>query len=75
MGEIGIFFLSLLAFAGAARGLIIAVQENVHIEAMTSGYSRRAVRVGKAYKLTAWSLLTIVLLVVMSASLVEVVQL
>jgi len=75
MGEIGIFFLSLLAFAGAARGLIVTLQENVALTAMTEGYSRNAVRVGKVYKLTAWSLLTLFLLVVMSASLVEVIQL
>jgi hypothetical protein len=62
MADALIFFGSLLAFALSARGLMLAVTQNVRIEAMVSGYSLRALRFGRAYKIAAWSILSLTLM-------------
>ena len=61
MADALIFFGSLLAFSAAARGLMLAVTENIRVEAFLSGYSARALRLGRAYKIMAWGLLSLTL--------------
>jgi hypothetical protein len=61
MADALIFFTSLLAFALAARGLMLAVTQNIRIEAMVGGYSLRALRIGRVYKIVAWGLLALTL--------------
>jgi len=61
MADALIFFVSLLAFAASARGLMLSLTENVRIEAFVSGYSMRALRIGRAYKIIAWGLLSLTL--------------
>ncbi len=52
-----IFFMSLLFFAAAARGLMLAITQNVRLEALAGVYTLRALRLGRTYKITAWSIL------------------
>jgi hypothetical protein len=61
MADALVFFLSLLIFAIAARGLMSAITQNVRLEAIAGEYSLRALKIGKAYKITAWSVLAIFL--------------
>lgn len=56
-----VFFFSLLLFAVAARGLMSSITQNVRLEAIAGEYSQRALRVGKFYKISAWSILAITL--------------
>lgn len=51
-----------------------SMRENVELSAMMSGYSKQAVRIAKAYKLAAWGVLTLFLLVTMMGSLIEVLR-
>ncbi len=62
MADSMIFFGSLLAFALSARGLMLALKENVRIEALAGAYSMRALRIGRAYKIAAWSILSVTLM-------------
>ncbi len=75
IGACTVFILSVLVFGLSSRGLMSAVRENVDLQALMSGYSRQAVRIAKAYKLTAWGVLTLFLLVTMMGSLIEVLKL
>ncbi len=75
LGSCVVFILSILAFAVSSRGLFSALQENVALTALTTGYSRQAVRIGKAYKLFAWGALTLFLFAMMIGSLIEVIRL
>jgi len=61
MGSILVFFISAAAFALSSKGLIMALQMNVQVESFVSSYSKRALKVEKAYKVTAWATLTLFL--------------
>jgi predicted membrane-bound dolichyl-phosphate-mannose-protein mannosyltransferase len=58
-----IFFAALIAFAFSSRGLVMALTENVVITSLVEGYSRRATRLAKTYKVIAWLTLTIFLFI------------
>ncbi len=63
MGSLLLFFCALAAFFVSSRGLIKALTENTRILSYIQGYSRKALRVAKFYKVTAWLLLTLFLFV------------
>lgn len=62
MEDMVLFFGSVLVMAVASRGLLMALHENIVIESLQTGLSKRALRVGRQYKVLAWSLLTVLLL-------------
>lgn len=61
MEAISLFFITILFFSVSFRGLIQALTTDELEERFTTGYSRRAIRVGRAYKVFAWGLLVAVL--------------
>jgi hypothetical protein len=62
MVDLTLFFGSVLLMAGSSHWFFKALTTNVTIESMASGNSRRASRLGQQYKITAWGLLTGLLL-------------
>lgn len=63
MGSVLLFLAAMFAFFVSSRGLISALTENPRMLSFTEGYSRRALRVAKFYKVTAWLLLTLFLFI------------
>jgi hypothetical protein len=62
MADLALFFGSVILMAGASHWLLKAITTNVTFESLSTGYSRRAIRISRKYKLTAWGLLTALLL-------------
>lgn len=62
MVDLALFFASVILMAGSAHGLLRELNSNLTIENLESGFSRRATRFGRQYKVTAWGLLTGLLL-------------
>lgn len=62
MADLILFFGSALLMTLSSHGLLRALNENLTIESLQTGYSRKAVRLARGYKVTAWGLLTGLLL-------------
>jgi hypothetical protein len=76
MGMVAVllFLTSFFLFAISSRGLILALTENVVLLSFESGYSKRALKVGKGYKVFAWSVLTLFLFYTAVQSFIYVFQ-
>jgi hypothetical protein len=62
MADLSLFFGSVLLMAGSSHFLLKTLTSNLTFESLQTGYSRRALRMSRQYKVTAWGLLTGLLL-------------
>ncbi|OFZ11791.1 MAG: hypothetical protein A2Z20_05520 [Bdellovibrionales bacterium RBG_16_40_8] len=72
MEPLFIFLGAFAAFAISSRGLISAFKENVTLLSYTAGYSLRALRIARAYKIMAWLLLTLFLFITSISAFLDV---
>lgn len=71
MGNYLLSFISVALFCICCRQLILSLMAPIPL-AIISGYSRKAKRVERGYKVLAWSVLCVVLLIQMISSFIDV---
>jgi hypothetical protein len=71
MGESLVYIMTLAFVALASRGLLLALTEDARY-AGTVTYSVRARRIGRGYRVAAWAILLIALMISLASSFIEV---